>query len=50
MCYKKIKKFSGKPFKSGLLIGTAKRSIQINPYSGKEAFFIKEDQTLVDCE
>lgn len=45
---KSIRKFSNKPFKSGLCSDIAV-SIEINTYSNKKAFKMKNCGTLVDC-
>ena len=45
----KVKKISGKPFKSGNKINTVKGE-SVNPYTGKEAYFFKEDDSIVDEE
>lgn len=42
-----VEKHSGKPFKSGLKIGTP-MSTTINPHSGKKAFLM-DDGSIVDC-
>ncbi len=42
-----IVKHSGKPFKSGLKIGIAKKMV-INEHSGKLAFLM-DDESVVDC-
>lgn len=44
----KIEKHSGKPFKSSKKIGIP-IAIETNPNSGKLAFRMKDDETLVDC-
>lgn len=40
-------KKSGKPFKSGLKIGTVLEIVP-NPYTGKPGIRIKEDNSIVD--
>lgn len=45
---KKIEKHSNKPFKSGLKIGIPKQYGE-NPYTGKPAFLMLDDETWVDC-
>lgn len=44
----RVKKHSGKPFKSGLSINTIK-DLCINPNTGKIAFQFNEDESCVDC-
>ena len=44
----KIMKKSKKPFKSTNIVGIPEE-IVINPHSGKFAFFMKEDKSIVDC-
>lgn len=43
-----VSKRSGKPFKSGSKTATVV-GVETNPDSGKTAFRLKEDNTLVDC-
>lgn len=43
----KVVKKSGKPFKSGLKIGTVLEIVP-NPYTGKPGIRIKEDNSIVD--
>ncbi len=45
----KVRKKSGKPFKSGLNKNTV-QGVIINPHSGKIAFSFIEDDSLVNCE
>jgi len=45
---KKVKKESGKPFKSKLLINTVKE-VTINPNTNNKAFTFIEDDSIVDC-
>ena len=45
---KKVKKESGKPFKSTFLINTVK-DVVINPNTNNKAFSFIEDESLVDC-
>ena len=45
---KQIIKHSNKPFKSGEKVGVIE-SLEINPNSGKKAFLMRDDKTLVDC-
>lgn len=45
---KKIMKKSKKPFKSKKIVGIS-NEIVINPHSGKFAFFMEEDKSVVDC-
>lgn len=45
---KKVKKKSGKPFKSGLKVNTVKK-LTHNPNTKKPAFFFEEDQSVVDA-
>jgi hypothetical protein len=45
---KNVIKASGKPFKSGLLVGTV-HSVGVNPYTGKPGFFFYNDDSIVDC-
>ncbi|MCK9447155.1 hypothetical protein M0Q50_09915 [bacterium] len=48
MVGKRIKKISGKPFKSAMKMDFA-IGIEINPLSNKKSFRMKECNTLVDC-
>jgi len=45
---KKVRKYSGKPFKSGLKAATP-LSIVNNPYTQRLAFIFVEDDSIVDC-
>lgn len=45
----KVSKKSGKPFKSGLKIGTV-LSIETNPYTGKIGVKLQEDNSIVDSD
>lgn len=45
----KVRKKSGKPFKSTFKINTVK-SITINPVTNKEAFSFEEDDSIVNTE
>ena len=45
---KQIVKRSGKPFKSGNKVGVVE-NMSINPNTGRKAFLMRDDQTLVDC-
>jgi hypothetical protein len=43
----KVRKVSGKPFKSGKRMGTIKE-LTVNPDSGKPAIVLREDDSIVD--
>lgn len=44
----KIRKQSGKPFKSGDKLGTPVE-IVTHPFTGRPAFIMKDDGTVVEC-
>lgn len=46
---KKVRKKSGKPFKSKLKVNTVKAVI-VHPYLGRDAFVFEEDDSYVTAE
>lgn len=45
---KKVRKRSGKPFKSRLKVNTVKAHVQ-SPYTEEDAYTFEEDDSIVNC-